>query len=82
MKFLVKGIEDFIDLHNCYIQLKIRVKNTDDTNLAENEEIGCINYPISALLNTSTSTSTLILLHTRQLQLPLQRLSGIIVDVQ
>ena len=49
MEFLVKGNEDFIDLHNCYIQLKIRVKNTNGTNLAENKEIGCINYPIYAL---------------------------------
>ena len=28
MEFLVKGIDDYIDEHNCYIQLKIRVKNT------------------------------------------------------
>ena len=26
VEFLVKGNEDFIGLHNCYIQLKIRVK--------------------------------------------------------
>ena len=26
MEYHVKGIDDFIDLHNCYIQLKIRVK--------------------------------------------------------
>ena len=65
MEFLVKGNDDFIDLHNCYIQLKIRVKTTDGTNLAENKEIGCINYPIAALFNTSTSTSTMILLQTR-----------------
>ena len=29
VEFEVKGNEDFIDLHNCYIKLKIRVKNTD-----------------------------------------------------
>ena len=49
MEFLVRGNDDYIDLHNCYIQFKIRVKYTDGTNLAENKEIGCINYPISAL---------------------------------
>ena len=49
MELLVKGNDDFIDLHNCYIQLKIRVQNTDGTNLAENKEISCINYPIAAL---------------------------------
>ena len=47
MEFLVKG--NFIDMHNCFIQLKIRVKNIDGTDLAENKEIGCINYPIAAL---------------------------------
>ena len=49
MEFEVKGNEDFIDLHNCYIQLKIRVQHTDGTSLEENKEIGCINYPIAAL---------------------------------
>ena len=49
MEFLVKGNDDFIDLHNCYIQLKIRVKNTDGTDLVDDKEIGCINYPIAAL---------------------------------
>jgi hypothetical protein len=49
MEFLVKGNEDFIDMHNCYIQLKIRVKNTDGTDLADDKEIGCINYPIATL---------------------------------
>ena len=49
MEFLVKGNYNFIDLNNCYIQLKIRVQNTDGTNLAENKEIGCINYQIAAL---------------------------------
>ena len=29
MEFLFKGNDNFIDLHNCYIQLKIRVQNTD-----------------------------------------------------
>ena len=65
MEFLVKGNDDFIDLHNCYIQLKIRVKNTDGTNLVENKEIGCINYPIATLfdhvdvyLNNSIVTNT------------------------
>ena len=49
MEFLVKWNKDFIDLHNCYIKLKIRITNTDGTNLAENKEIGCINYTIAAL---------------------------------
>ena len=48
LEFLVKGNEDFIDMHNCYIQLKIRV-NTDGTNLVDDKEIGCINDPIAAL---------------------------------
>ena len=64
MEFEVNGNEDFIDLHNCYIQLKIRVKNTDGTNLVENKEIGCINYPVATLfehdvyLNNSIVTKT------------------------
>ena len=49
MEFLVKGNDDLIDLHNCYIQLKIRVKNTDGTDLVADKEVGCINYPIAAL---------------------------------
>ena len=50
MEFLVKGNEDFIDMHNCCLQLKIRVQNTDGTDLADNKVIGCINYPIAALI--------------------------------
>ena len=49
MEFLVKGNDNFIYLHNCYIQLKIRVTNTDGTNLVDDKEIGCINYPVTAL---------------------------------
>ena len=48
-QFLVKEKEDFIEMHTNIIQLKIRVKNTDGTNLADDKEIGCINYPIAAL---------------------------------
>ena len=51
IEFLVKGNEDFIDMHNCYIQLKIRVQNTDGTDLADDKEIGWINYPIAALFD-------------------------------
>ena len=78
MEFLVKGNDDFIDLHNCYIQLKIRVKYTDGTNLVENKGIGCINYPIATLFEHVD----IYLYCYKHTQLRLQRLSGIIDDVQ
>ena len=49
MEFVVKGNDGFIDLHNCYIQLKVRVKKADDTNLDANAEIVVINYPVATL---------------------------------
>ena len=61
MEFLVKANDDFIDLHNCYIQLKIRVKNTDGTDLVDDKEI----TRLLLCLNTSMSTSTMILFQTR-----------------
>ncbi len=51
IEFLVKGNEDFIDMHNCYLQLKIKVTNEDGTDLAAGGEISLINYPIATLFH-------------------------------
>ena len=65
VEFAIKGNDDFIDLHNCRIQMKIRIKNTDGTNLASGKKIACINYPIATLfeqvavyLNNNLVTNT------------------------
>lgn len=49
IEFLVKGNDDFIDLHNSTIQLKIKIVNNDNTNLAAAAEVACVNYPIATL---------------------------------
>ena len=65
IEFVVKGNADFIDLHNCYLQLKIKIKNSNNTNLAAGKKVSFINYPIATLfehvnihLNNDPATNT------------------------
>jgi hypothetical protein len=49
IEFLVKGNDDFIDLHQTELQLKVRIKNTDNSNLAAAAAVATINYPLATL---------------------------------
>ena len=49
IEFLVKGNEAFIDLHNCYLQTKIKIKKADGTNVPLANIVGIINYPGASL---------------------------------
>jgi hypothetical protein len=46
---LVKGNDDFIDLQNCYLQLKVKVVDEGNKDIAAAKKIACINYPIATL---------------------------------
>jgi hypothetical protein len=48
IEFVVKGSEDFIDLKHCSMLLKLRIKNIDNTVLADDKEIATINYPLAS----------------------------------
>ena len=43
IEFLIKGNNMFIDLNNCYIETKFRIKNIDDSNLADGADVSVIN---------------------------------------
>ena len=45
---LMEGNGDYIDLHNCCLQLKIKVKKSDGTNIDAYSEISC-RYPAGTL---------------------------------
>ncbi len=49
IEFLVKGNEEYIDLHASYLIVKVKTTNADGTNLVANSEIALINYPIASL---------------------------------
>lgn len=49
MEFVIKGNDDFIDLHNVSIQLKVKIVKNDNTNLDAATEVALINYPIATL---------------------------------
>ena len=51
VEFLIKGNNMFIDMDNCYIETKLRVKNSDNTNLADDAVVSVINYLGSTLFN-------------------------------
>ncbi len=59
IEFVVTGNENFIDMHNIELQLKVRIKNNDNSNLPAVAaavgqapaagQIALINYPIASL---------------------------------
>lgn len=49
VEFLVEGNGDYIDLHNCCLQMKIKIKKADNANLDANAAVACINYPAGTL---------------------------------
>jgi hypothetical protein len=49
IEFVVKGNDDYIDLQNCYLQLKVKILHDDDKPLEPTKKISCINYPIATL---------------------------------
>ena len=51
IEFLIKGNNMFIDLNNCYIETKLRVKNSDNSNLADDDVVSVINYLGATLFN-------------------------------
>ena len=51
VEFLIKGNNMFIDMSNCYIETKLRVKNIDNTNLVDDAAVSVINYLGATLFN-------------------------------
>ena len=51
VEFDIKGNNMFIDLESCYIQTKLRIKNSDDSNLAPDAVVSSINYLGATLFN-------------------------------
>ena len=48
-EFNVSSKDDFYDLRQSEIEVKLRIKNHDGTNLAANAKVGLINYPVASL---------------------------------
>ena len=51
VEFLIKGNNMFIDMNNCYIETKLRIKNSDNSNLAVDDAVSVINYFGATLFN-------------------------------
>ena len=51
VEFLIKGNNMFIDMNNCYVETKLRIKNNDNTDLADNDAVSVINYFGATLFN-------------------------------
>ena len=51
IEFLIKGNNMFIDLNNCYIETKFRIKNSNNSNLADDAVVSIINYFGATLFN-------------------------------
>ena len=49
IEFIVRGNDSVIDLHNCYIQTKIKIVKDDGTNVPAAKVVGILNYPGATL---------------------------------
>ena len=50
IEFLIENATDrFLDLRKSYVNIKLKVVNSDGSNLAANAKAGLVNYPIAFL---------------------------------
>ncbi len=53
VEFYISTIEDsYIDLNDSYLNTRVRITNADGTNLANDADVGFINYPGCTLFIT------------------------------
>ena len=58
IEFLIENATDhFLDLKQSYLNIKFKVVNSDDSNLAADTKAGLVNYPIASLFQQCWSFS-------------------------